>query len=204
MRRHSDFPSSGGGHGALEKTKTADLTVQERLELYTGVNKELKRLLVASVGQDLEQHIGQLVMDKAQLQLRFDRSLKQLAAYQEEVEQSIVEGDIWRSKFLASRVMMEEFSSWKTAIFAQYHACREALEVFLSERTQLHRNLSACRSILSSIGQSLKIDSFIKSNSSTESSTSFTMETQTTTGMCTNQYGYMYQPVWEPVQVWVC
>lgn len=183
-RRHSHLPSSNATP-APAPTDTGDTsTVEDRLALFVDVNRELKRLLVASVGRDLEQLIGQLVIDKAQLQLKFDRSLTQLTAYREEVDQSIVEGDVWRSKFLASRVMIEEFSGWKATVFAQYHTCRRALEVFLSERGQLHRNLSSCHGILCSVDRSfLKSDGSINNDCGVKPSASAAANSETQKGI---------------------
>ena len=67
------------------------------------MNSELKKLLVASVGEDMEARVHFLTEDKATLCEDIRRYVETFACDFEEKEKLAIESDIWRSKFLASR-----------------------------------------------------------------------------------------------------
>ena len=111
------------------------------LKVQMNVNKELKRLLIASVGSDLQRRLEQLVHEKAELSCELDSSLEQLVASGEEVDNVSIECDIWRSKFLASRLMIDELASWKAELTLQYRQSQQALQCMMQEREQLSKTL---------------------------------------------------------------
>lgn len=67
------------------------------------VNRELKKLLVASVGDDLQYHFERLAREKNQLILENETLGLSLAHTTEQLERMSIQCDVWRSKFLASR-----------------------------------------------------------------------------------------------------
>ena len=67
------------------------------------VNRELKKLLVASVGGDLQYHFERLAREKSQLLLENEALGRNLAHTAEQLERMSIQCDVWRSKFLASR-----------------------------------------------------------------------------------------------------
>lgn len=67
------------------------------------VNRELKKLLVASVGDDLQYHFERLAREKNQLILENEALGRGLAHTMEQLERMSIQCDVWRSKFLASR-----------------------------------------------------------------------------------------------------
>lgn len=67
------------------------------------VNRELKKLLVASVGDDLQYHFERLAREKNQLILENEVLGRNLAQTAEQLERMSIQCDVWRSKFLASR-----------------------------------------------------------------------------------------------------
>ncbi|CAK8683074.1 unnamed protein product [Clavelina lepadiformis] len=87
--------------------------LKDHLQIQIQVNQELKRLLVASVGDDLGYHYERLSTEKAQLSREVDELQKLLEAKKEEMERLEISCDVWRSKFQASRVQCEDLSSWK-------------------------------------------------------------------------------------------
>lgn len=111
------------------------------LKVQVNVNKELKRLLIASVGSDFQHQLEQIVHEKAELSCELDAASQQLIALGEETDRVIIEGDIWRSKFLASRLLIDEFSRWKAELSAQYEESQHALQCMLQEREQLSQML---------------------------------------------------------------
>lgn len=67
------------------------------------VNAELKALLVASVGEDMEARVHFLTEDKVKLGDNIRQYVEKIALDFEQKEKLSIEADIWRSKFLASR-----------------------------------------------------------------------------------------------------
>lgn len=67
------------------------------------VNAELKRLLVASVGEDMEARVHFLTEDKLKLADDIRQYVEKIAIDFEQKEKLSIEADVWRSKFLASR-----------------------------------------------------------------------------------------------------
>lgn len=70
------------------------------------VNSELKTLLVAAVGEDLESRVQHLTEDKLQLARELLNSANHLTSHQEQTEWLSGQCEVWRSKFLASRLVM--------------------------------------------------------------------------------------------------
>lgn len=70
------------------------------------VNRELKKLLVASVGDDLQYHFERMSREKNQLILENEVLGRNLAHTAEQLERMSIQCDVWRSKFLASRSVL--------------------------------------------------------------------------------------------------
>lgn len=67
------------------------------------VNDELKKLLVATMGDDLEIKMESLTRDKVKLAGDIVRYTAELTDEKEQLERMSIHSDMWRSKFLASR-----------------------------------------------------------------------------------------------------
>jgi hypothetical protein len=67
------------------------------------VNSEVKKLLVASVGEDIEAKVDFLTQDKARLAADMRQFSYQMSKDFEEKDKLSVQSDIWKSKFLACR-----------------------------------------------------------------------------------------------------
>ena len=146
LRQFSRQCLSGSHQEAL--VDTTELEAQLRRQ--TDVNRELKRLLVASVGCDLELRLEQIAREKAELSQDLDLSLQQVMSNSEELDQVSIECDIWRSKFIASRVMIDELASWKAELSLQLRESRKALQHLMQERGDIARELSECSAHLQS------------------------------------------------------
>ena len=131
-----------------ENFETQVENLEEKLKVQTDINRELKRLLVAAVGSDLQLRLNQMLSEKAVLSHRLDTSLKQLADGGEEMDRVAIECDIWRSKYLASRLMIDELASWKAELSLQYKESQRALLGLLQEQKELSRSLAECISVL--------------------------------------------------------
>ena len=127
-----------------QRSKVEPSELESQLRMQTDVNRELKRLLVASVGSDLEHRLQQIVQEKAELSQDLDLSLQQVMDNYEELDQVSIECDIWRSKFIASRVMIDELASWKAELSLQLRESRKALQYMMHERGDICYELREC------------------------------------------------------------
>lgn len=82
------------------------------------VNTELKHLLVAAVGEDLQTHVNVLTEDKLHLARALLSTAENLSSHTEQIEYLAGQSEVWRSKFLASSLMVEELARWKAALQA--------------------------------------------------------------------------------------
>ena len=126
--------------------------LESKLKMQMDVNKELKRLLVASIGSDLQYRLNQIAEEKATISHDLDISLQQLAENDEELDRVSIQCDIWRSKFLASRLMIDELAEWKAEISQQLKESQRALQCMLKEHVDLSRLLVQSNHFLNEIG----------------------------------------------------
>lgn len=69
----------------------------------TQINNELKSMLVASIGEDIEAKIEMLTEDKILLVRKLMNFTGELVGHQDQLEMVSGERDVLRSKFLAGR-----------------------------------------------------------------------------------------------------
>lgn len=87
--------------------------MQEQLSIQTQVNQELKKMLVAAIGgEDMQYRLERLVNDKQRFEIELASNAKQMERMSEQIEQISIQCDLWRSKFLASKMMADELSTW--------------------------------------------------------------------------------------------
>lgn len=154
-------PFSEYGHGSvtrLREQKSTDVSsvdpayslneMQSKLEIQREVNKELKRLLVASVGDEVQSRFDQLVSERAVLTHELDKSIQQLSEGSEELECMAIQCDVWRSKFIASRLMIDQLLNYKATVLVEHQKCQRVINKLLEEHNQLYQQLSATNSHL--------------------------------------------------------
>lgn len=131
--------------------------LESRLRVQSDVNKELKRLLVASMGNDLQHCLNHIAEEKATVSHDLDTSLQQLAENYEEIDRVSIECDIWRSKFLASRLMIDELAGWKAEETRQLRESQRALQCMLKEHAELRNSLLQCDHHLGKLAAPFKL-----------------------------------------------
>lgn len=151
----SSTPVAKGSTNIAPERKISEL--ERQLRVQTDVNKELKRLLVASMGNDLQYRLNQIAEEKANISQSLDASLHRLAENHEEIDRVSIECDIWRSKFLASRLMVDELASWKAEITKQLKESQRALQCMLKESAELGNTLLQCNYHLNEVSTQLKL-----------------------------------------------
>lgn len=134
--------------GSLEKLQNSERRLLQdkeglsnQIRVQTEVNRELKKLLVASVGDDLQYHFERLSREKNQLVLENEVLGRSLAHTAEQLERMSIQCDVWRSKFLASRVMADELTNARAALQRQTREAQSAIQDLLSEREDFSRDM---------------------------------------------------------------
>ncbi|XP_048214079.1 golgin-45 [Perognathus longimembris pacificus] len=130
--------------------------LSNQLRVQTEVNRELKKLLVASVGDDLQYHFERLAREKNQLILENETLGRNTAQLSEQLERMSIQCDVWRSKFLASRVMADELTNSRAVLQRQNRDAQSAIQDLLSEREQFRQEMMATQKFLEELLVSLQ------------------------------------------------
>ncbi|XP_076752804.1 golgin-45-like [Xylocopa sonorina] len=143
----------------IQKLKEENSQLENQLKFQAQVNGELKNLLVAAVGEDLETKVHLLTEDKLQLARALLNSAQHLSTHQEQTEWLAGQCEVWRSKFLASSLMVEELAKWKAALCQRTTDLQEAIKRLLEDRNLIrdvllktYRTLSILRENFDPIG----------------------------------------------------
>uniref|UniRef100_A0A1A9WY76 Golgin-45 n=1 Tax=Glossina brevipalpis TaxID=37001 RepID=A0A1A9WY76_9MUSC len=121
----------------LKKAKEERDYYQGQFKFQTQVNAELKNLLVASVGEDLLTRVNVLTEDKLQLARALLDTANNLTTHTEQIEFLAGQCEVWRSKFLASSVMVEELARWKADLTQKNQMLTESTKQLLHATHQV-------------------------------------------------------------------
>lgn len=110
---------------------------QSQLKFQAQVNSELKNLLVAAVGEDLQTKVNVLTEDKLHLAKKLLNSAENLSSHTEQIEFLAGQSEVWRSKFLASSLMVEELARWKTSLLQKNHMLLASSKEMLETTSKL-------------------------------------------------------------------
>lgn len=122
--------------------------LKNELDKQVEVNAELKKLLVASLGDDLQYRMERMARDKAHLQTEVGDYSQRVCRDSETLETLSIQADKWRSKFLASRMLIDELSRCKAHLLMQYKESQNALQQIMIERQEIKANLLQTHSCL--------------------------------------------------------
>lgn len=121
----------------IRKLKEENSQLETQLKFQAQVNGELKNLLVAAVGEDLETRVHLLTEDKLQLARALLNSAQHLSTHQEQTEWLAGQCEVWRSKFLASSLMVEDLARWKAALCQRTTELQETIKRLLEEHNTI-------------------------------------------------------------------
>lgn len=148
---------------AIEKLKNSEKRLLQdkeglsnQLRIQTEVNRELKKLLVASVGDDLQYHFERMAREKNQLILENEVLGRNLSQLSEQLERMSIQCDVWRSKFLASRVMADELTNTRAILQRQTRDAQTAIQDLLNERDQFRQEMIHTQKLLEELMVSLQ------------------------------------------------
>ena len=99
------------------------------------MNKELKKLLVASMGSDLQTQMEGSARDRAQLAQDLENTMTTLLKEREVLEKVNIQCDVWRSKFLGSRyiLIIIDNNNWFL-----YRVAQKKMERHTSSNMRIH------------------------------------------------------------------
>jgi len=146
----------------IEKLKENLESAEKQLKIQSKVNAEIKKLLVASVGEDIEARVDFLTQDKARLAADVIEYNNRIATDWEKKEALGVESDVWRSKFLASTVIVEEVTRAKQAVQQRAEDLEHLGRKLLMERTALRTSLSSTQVTIDQLSQAFDPLSTVK------------------------------------------
>lgn len=126
----------------IKNLKETKAHLENQLKFQAQVNGELKTLLVAAVGEDLESRVQHLTEDKLSLARALLNSANHLTSHQEQTEWLSGQCEVWRSKFLASSLMVEELARWKSALTKRTSDLQEVVKLLLGDNLKMHQHLS--------------------------------------------------------------
>ncbi|CAD6193003.1 unnamed protein product [Caenorhabditis auriculariae] len=90
--------------------------VREELTIEKKLNQELRRLMVATLSDELQGQVEALTEDKVRLAHRVDEFMEKLMADNEEAERLRIDCDVWKCKFLAQSIRCDELNGKKEAL----------------------------------------------------------------------------------------
>jgi len=127
-----------------------------QLQAQAQVNQDLKKLVIASIGDDLQYRFESISSSRAQLDQEASHLLKSLSETKEELDKVAIQCDVWKSKFMASRLMVDELASWKASLHMKHMDIQRALRLMMEEQSQVHRLLTVTNKNLAQLSQSLR------------------------------------------------
>lgn len=145
----------------IKNLRETNVHLENQLKFQAQVNGELKTLLVAAVGEDLETRVQHLTEDKLQLARALLNSANHLTSHQEQTEWLSGQCEVWRSKFLASSLMVEELAGWKAALSRRIMEFQDVSKTLLEENDKLFKNQHAVLQDLRKICSKLNINDHI-------------------------------------------
>ena len=131
------------------KSKVNDL--ERSLKIQLQINDEVKKLLVASVGEDIEARVDFLTQDKARLAADLRSYTNKISRDFEEKEKLSVESNLWKSKFLACSLIVDDLARWKANLLHSQGEYEHGVRILLHEHCVLWNSLMESYTTLAQI-----------------------------------------------------
>lgn len=93
----------------MEMEKELDL-LRKELNIEQKMNSELKRLMIATLSDELQGQVEALTEDKVRLAYRVDEYMGKLMVEDEESDRLRIDRDVWKCKFLAQSIRCDELT----------------------------------------------------------------------------------------------
>jgi hypothetical protein len=151
------------GDDQLARLKHERDYFEGQLKFQMQVNAELKGLLVHCLGEDIQSKVSNLTEDKMKI-------AEHLSSNTEKIEFLAGQSEVWRSKFLASSLMVEELAKWKACL-------TEKNQQLVSSNKKLLETIGTVRDMEVELYQNLKfLSGFHETNLKTSNASELTAE----------------------------
>uniref|UniRef100_A0A8C6HUE0 Basic leucine zipper nuclear factor 1 n=1 Tax=Mus spicilegus TaxID=10103 RepID=A0A8C6HUE0_MUSSI len=130
----------------LEKLKNSERRLLQDKE---GLSNQLRVQTEVSTEPSFTREKNQLILENEAL----GRNTAQLS---EQLERMSIQCDVWRSKFLASRVMADELTNFRVVLQRQNRDAQSAIQDLLSEREQFRQEMTSTQKFLEELLISLQ------------------------------------------------
>ncbi|VDK70284.1 unnamed protein product [Litomosoides sigmodontis] len=117
--------------------------LKKDLELERQLTEELKRILVATMGDDLTCHVKSLSEDKVRLAHMMTKFEAQLSHDHDRAEDLTILADMWRCKFLAMSIRADEMRNQRYRLFSYCKQLQALLNEFLVVNQEMHRKFTS-------------------------------------------------------------
>lgn len=142
----------------LDMMRKKNTELENQVQFQTRVNAELKKLLVAAVGEDIETRVQLLTEDKLHLAKQLLSTAKTLSTHQEQIEWLAGQSEVWRSKFLASSMLVEDLARWKARLCHKVTNYQSALKSLLEDNDVIRRDTFQIFINLSTLQEKFNLD----------------------------------------------
>ncbi|KFM74143.1 Golgin-45, partial [Stegodyphus mimosarum] len=129
----------------LEKEKKE---LESQFRIQTEVNADLKKMLIASLGEDMQLKVQYMTEDKARLGMNVLQFSEQLQQKNEEIDRLSVQCDVWKSKFEASSLMVDDLAGWKVTLTRKLNETLQAINSMFKEHEVIYEQLYTTYRIL--------------------------------------------------------
>uniref|UniRef100_A0A5S6R455 Golgin-45 n=1 Tax=Trichuris muris TaxID=70415 RepID=A0A5S6R455_TRIMR len=128
-------------------------SLTRQLEYQQKVNSELKRFLIASMGSDVQLKLGCLAEEKIRLTQDMARYSEQLEHAHENWEKLAVQCEVWKSKFLASCVIVDQLTTSRMCLQNQCQKARNVVNALLEEHSDYFDSLRETLGLLRNLNK---------------------------------------------------
>ncbi|CAP28701.2 Protein CBG09088 [Caenorhabditis briggsae] len=126
-QRKSMEPQTTSSERETELEKELE-TLRKELNLEQKMNSELKRLMIATLSDELQGQVEALTEDKVRLAYRVDEYMGKLMVEDEESDRLRIDRDVWKCKFLAQSIRCDELTSKNEYLLKTLVGVQEAVK----------------------------------------------------------------------------
>ncbi|OQR74182.1 hypothetical protein BIW11_09244 [Tropilaelaps mercedesae] len=112
-------------------------TLHEQYKIQVDVNADLKKLLVASLGEDMQERVQFLTEDKNRLASEIAFYTRKLQKDLGHIDELSIEVDVWRTKYLATSLLVTELATIKAELMQRCDDFEKAAEISRKERADI-------------------------------------------------------------------
>lgn len=134
-----------------EKNSKDVRMLKEQLEAQSKVNSDLKKMLIASIGDDLHNKIEVLIRTKMHLTSEVDSYSGLTSNHLEHIDKLSIQADLWYSKYQAANLLIRQLSMDREDYLGRYSHCLNALQHVMVERQCLYQVMLDTYRLLSSL-----------------------------------------------------